>query len=244
MKYFILSLLLACTSVFAEDRIKVAIVDTGISKTQATSEAACKSGHQTFVGRGIYDNHGHGTNIFSIIAEGINTKTHCIVSYKFWYPEISGEASTIATINALRAVRKDLDIRYLNLSLGGPLPDLQEKQIIESLLVRGVTVVAAAGNESNNLDRNCNYFPACYRQEFKYENFRVVEAMGKFSNYGSVVTDTFSGIRVGTPALTGTSQATAQKMASILKSVVYSNRGTDDRTQSASSGDRGKSNYR
>lgn len=211
----------------AENRIKVAVIDTGIYPHMEKMDFMCKNGVQDFTHTSPYDNHGHGSNIVGIIAEGMNSKTHCIISLKFYDKgQRSGQQMTQSMINAFRYTLLDTKIRYINISGGGPAPSDREKNIVKRILTRGIKLIAAAGNESSNLDtEKGKYYPASYRDELKYPNFYVVKSRHSSSNYGSIVTDTFSGINVkpkisGVQAMTGTSQATAQKTASLLKNVV------------------------
>lgn len=244
MKYLILGLLL-CTSAFADNRTKVVVIDSGVSFKQSIEDYMCKNESKSFVNDSIYDQHGHGTNIISIISKQINPKTHCIISYKVWYPNISGISAVNGSIKALKLTSQDLNVRFVNISMEGPQPNNMERFYIKRLLLRGVELTVAAGNGDDNnkaidLDKNCSAFPACYKKDLKYSNFHVVTASLSSSNYGSIVTDKFFGYRVGTPAMSGTSQASAQKMEEILKSVVLSNR----RTNGTQTNDRGSRNYR
>jgi len=153
------------------------------------------------------------------------------MSIRFHNPKHSGEEAVRRTIKALEVVLKDKSIRYLNLSLGGYLSDPKEKKIIRRLLLRGVTITAAAGNEGENLNLpNNKYYPASYRDTIKLPNFHVVGASISDSNYGDIVTDIRSGFNVRpnfplVKRLSGTSQAAAQKMADIIKNVVLYNTG-------------------
>lgn len=216
------------------NRIKVVVLDTGISHAQSIADYSCIGQHKTFAGGSIYDSDGHGTNIISIISKSIEPKTHCIVSYRVFNKNNVFKTDSQAIVDALQYANTDDQIKYVNMSLGGPVPLLEEKKAIEILLARGVTLSVAAGNEGNNLNFNCNYFPACYAKELRFKNFFVVKSKGQGTNYGDVITDEFSGIKIGTPTMSGTSQASAQKMARLLKDVVlYSNRRADDRLQRA-----------
>jgi len=237
-------LIMAASQIKAEDRIKIAVVDTGISFKQSISNYSCRDGHKTYVDDSIYRTHRHGENIISIIAKSVNPKTHCIQSFKVYNTGMSGKSELAASTKALKDISKDYKIRYLNVSMGGPEPDYREKTYYKRLLLRGVTITVAAGNEGNDLDKKCDYFPACYKKELDFYNFHVVQSKLASTNYGSITTDTFRGYRAGTPALSGTSQASAQKMAWILKRVVYSNRRTDDRLQQTDTSTRRIKSYR
>ena len=60
--FIILLAMIISVSTMAEDRIKIAVVDTGISYSQANAAYSCKGEHKSFIDNSIYDNHGHGTN--------------------------------------------------------------------------------------------------------------------------------------------------------------------------------------
>ena len=249
-KLILLLALLSAFSAKSEDRVKIAVIDTGVYRTMEKLPFMCKQKQVNFTNTVNFDTHGHGSNIAGIIGESLNTKTHCILPVKFYSQKSSGDVNLENFIKSLQYVIKDIGIRYVNLSMGGPDADIREKNLIKRLLTRGVTVVAAAGNESQNLDSckkvilpqtviiRCNkFYPASYRDDFKYPNFFVVKSQAPSSNYGSVVTDSFRGIKVGpkslpyVPKMTGTSQAAAQKTAQLLKNVVLLYRSINDRTK-------------
>ena len=243
---FLLVFMLFCLSSMAEDRIKVAILDTGIGVFQKQKRYMCKEGHKAYSGGRIYDKHGHGTNIISIISKGIDPKTHCIVMYKVWRAEKNRKVQVIKAINSsLRNIIKDYSVRYLNISMAGVDENKVEKKLLQRLLVRGVTITVAAGNGGLNLSRECSAFPACYRNDFFLnERYHVVGSNLRSSNYGDVVTDVMPGINAGNPVQSGTSQASAQKMQKILKNVVYNSRRYKNGSQQKSSSNRRKRSYR
>ena len=202
-----------------ETRIKIGIIDSGISLSQSLSDHLCKDGRKSAItfDSGL-DRNGHGTNVFGLIAKQINPKTHCIISYKFWNPGISNSKSNMNVVNSLYQARKD-GVKYINMSLGGDGSSAQELKQIGEALEKGITVVVAAGNESTNLDITCDYFPACYKKDNlkKYNNFIVVGAKDVgVANYGKIITAYEKGHMVGIPVLSGTSQATATHTGKII----------------------------
>lgn len=247
MKAMILTLFMifAATQLKAEDRIKIAVIDSGISFSQSTADYACKDGHVSYIDDTIYVRHRHGENIISILAPAVNPKTHCIKSFKV-YRDVNalGDSSVDATIKALKAITKDYQVKFVNISMGGGGTNFNEKRYIKRLLIRGVQIAVSAGNNGQNLDKNCDYFPACYKKTLDSYHFYVVGSSLPSSNRGQVVTDTYSGKDVGTPVLSGTSQATAQKMVFLLKSMVYSNRRLNERLQQTNTRNRKNRNYR
>ena len=201
-----------------ETRIKIGIIDSGISFSQSLGDHLCKDGRKSAI---IFDSgldrNGHGTNVFGLIAKQIDPKTHCIISYKFWDSQHSLNVELNIT-NSVYQARKD-GVKYINMSLGGPGSNASEMNQIGLALEEGVTIIVAAGNESTNLNITCNYFPACYKKKFlkKYNNFIVVGAKDvDVANYGKIVEVYEKGYKVGTPVLTGTSQATAIHTGKII----------------------------
>ena len=95
----------------------------------------------------------------------------------------------------------------INLSGGGKGRIPKEQRAVKNLLNAGVVIVAASGNEATNLNKNCNYFPACYDKRII-----VVGNTAKSSNYGNKVVDiTLDGnnINVLGKVMSGSSQSTA-----------------------------------
>ena len=226
MKYFLILLSLISCITYAETRTKVVIIDSGISKTQSAQKYMCKNGNINFTdSKNKYDEHGHGTNILSIISKSINPKTHCVISVKVWHPTIDGYRTIEATTSAIRLANR-LNANFVNISMNGDSFSKKEFDAIKKFVKKGGILTVAAGNEKSNLNKHCNAFPACYRKLLPHKNFHVVGAVDTaYSNFGNIVTDIEKGNKVGFPVMSGTSQASAVKMAKILKVVVLSSRG-------------------
>lgn len=208
-------LFIAYNNLRAEERIKIAIVDTGISEAQSKLKSTCKNGVYGYTGNKGIDDNGHGANIYGIISKKLNTKTHCIMSFKVFYKNPTMSEKNLINTHIIAAIEKATKLRakFINLSLSGPEYASREKEVIEKAVQRGIYVVVAAGNDGLNLDRNCNIYPACYKKYINSDYLRVVTTHYlKHSNRGKIVTDKASGTDVegGGIALSGTSQATAQ----------------------------------
>ncbi len=206
------------SSVLIEKREKVAIVDTGISNPEYFKNYLCKGGHRDFTGskEGITDVNGHGTNIAGIIAKYMDPAKECLLIYKFYTPN-GGMLNLEHEKSALKQALDD-EVSRVNLSLGGGDEDAEEKELLQTLLKRGVVVAVAAGNDKQNLSKKCNYYPACYG--FSDKNFHVVQngyvnttlaENTTQTNYGGPVTDIEHGTDVEGAGviMSGTSQATA-----------------------------------
>ncbi len=173
------------------------------------------------------DQHGHGTHVSGII-KSIFPEVK-ILPLKYYNPNASGADNLQSNIEALQyAVDNNVDI--INYSGGGPAPSREELKILQEAERKGILVVAAAGNEEANIDRQSKYFPASYG----LSNVIAVTAYNQdlmvsspFS-YGEKTVDVAApGYRIKSALphsragyLTGTSQATAfvSGVAALIKS--------------------------
>jgi hypothetical protein len=220
MKTVLLAFLLIAGQVCAKElRTQIAVIDTGYPKIQQQAWL-CKSGHMDFTKSGdIADRHGHGTNVSYLITQQLSPSDYCLVIVKWCDKYCDGNALVRAIEYAAT-----LPVQYVNISAGGIGAILEENLAVEKMLKKGMKVVVAAGNFSQNLDQSCNYFPACYN--IKHENFYVVgayETLGKpakFSNYGFRVRVWADGVDEGKGSgyeMDGTSQATANYTNELLR---------------------------
>ena len=173
------------------------------------------------------DEHGHGTHVAGIIgaianpAVGISGVAHkvSIMPIRYYSESNPGSVNLANTVKALEwAIEHGAKI--INYSGGGPEFSESEYLAMKKAEVKGVLVVAAAGNERSNTDKIENYYyPAAYR----LSNIISVAATDinnhllPSSNWGKVRVDvaapgegiysTLPGKRYG--MMTGTSQATA-----------------------------------
>ena len=174
------------------------------------------------------DQHGHGTHISGTI-KSVFPRIK-LLTLKYYNPNATGRENLEFTIRALKyAVEQGVDI--INYSGGGPEASTEEFEILRQARVKNILIVAAAGNESSNIDiRTSAYFPASYdlpniiAVTAHDRNLRILSS----SNWGSKL------VALGAPGhqinsslpgnkkgpLTGTSQATAfvSGVAGLLKS--------------------------
>lgn len=212
-----------------ESRIKVAILDTGIHSYEKLKPFLCNDSHFDFTDTTIEDQHGHGTNIAASIIEGLTPDKICIQVLK--YVSGPGEFRQSTYIKGLKMAVKDKKVKFINISAGGLGFDQEEKQSIEEALRLKKYVIVAAGNNREDLNFQCAYYPACYFFVSPY--FRVVGSgtdpnhRAIYSNYGRAVTDWIKGDNIcagenekGTLCFTGTSQATAKLTNYIIKNTL------------------------
>lgn len=200
-----------------EVRKKIVMIDTGISRAQMKGEYACRDYQHDFTHDedGI-DRVGHGTNVFGLISDTINPKTHCIASYKVTSAGHGEQSVIYNTVNAIyKAIR--IGAVSINISMSGKDSQSEsEYRAMSMALDNEIKIVVAAGNDSAELSKyNCNVYPACYKLRFlqekhkKVKNYFVVGCSSiPFSNKGEVI-DLFENrcSRVGSPSMSGTSQA-------------------------------------
>jgi subtilisin family serine protease len=200
-------------------KMKVVIIDTGIKKDKRIEPFLCKESYDA-TGTGIEDRNGHGTHIASIIAENLDTSKYCLYIVKFF----DKEDVMKHYIKAIKHVESLKNVFVVNMSLGGPKSDKEEREILENELKKGIILNVAAGNEGLNLDTHCGSYPACYN--FSSKNFHSVGNLSNVSkerwgssNYGKVVKYWEVGAKVKTWAgtMTGTSQATAIHTRNMVK---------------------------
>lgn len=223
--------------------IVVAVIDTGIDPTHPYLK------NNIFVAEGIEgnrnygidfsfkgrkstktpsDDHGHGTHVSGIIKTVFPEVK--ILTLKYYNPKHTGQQNLESTIRALEyAVNAGVDI--INYSGGGPEPAVKELKILKEAERKGILVVAAAGNDSSNIDNKFNaYYPASYG----LANIITVTAHDQTiktlnsSNWGKFSVDLSApGYEINSSIplkksskMTGTSQATAfvSGVAAMIKS--------------------------
>jgi len=191
-KEFIVLLLCAVTiqCLSSENRIKIAIVDTGIKLTDETKPWLCADNQYDFTSKGLQDVHGHGTNVAGLIVKGLDVSKYCLVIMKYWHDDKEANLATQASIlNAWKEL-ETLKVSYVNMSLVGELFSQDEYNAIKALISKGTKVVVSSGNNQMNLDCSCFAFPACYNFD---KNFYVVGAIdGTYGNVGKRLTPILS----------------------------------------------------
>jgi hypothetical protein len=209
-----LFLILVSFSVFAENRQKIVVIDTGVSFRHSIKSYMCKNGVYSTYGD-WRDQHGHGSNVIGLIAEKIDSEKTCIVSIKLEMPK--NKDPEVYILKAMEITEKMKPVA-VNISMSGGVRFISELYSMMRLLAAGTKIVVAAGNDSMDLDKKgCPVYPACYLDDMKKrnkvintKNFIVVGTTDtNSSNTGSVVTVKEKGKDQGYPKMTGTSQATA-----------------------------------
>jgi thermitase len=172
----------------------------------------------------LVDQHGHGTHIAGIIAGQNKAENYLgvcpgvqVMSLRYYDPNGSGEDNLRNTVRAIDfAVAHKVNI--INYSGGGAEYSTIEYKALKRAQDAGILVVAAAGNEKSDADKNL-YFPAAYDLDNIISVTAIADngAVLPSSNWGlkkvhvaapgKSILSTLPGGNYG--VMTGTSQATA-----------------------------------
>jgi subtilisin family serine protease len=166
----------------------VYVVDTGIRSTHQEFVGRIQGGTSTVEGdSSVEDCHGHGTHVASSAAGASYGIANQAIIVPVRVLDCGGEAYTSGVIAGLEWVASDAAARRLpavvNLSLGG-FVDSRLDTAVESLVNKGIVVVAAAGNES---DDACSVSPARTPRAITVGSSAIDDAMSSFSNTGACV---------------------------------------------------------
>lgn len=198
-----------------ENRVKIAIIDSGIDSETMKRPYMCENGNVVFDYEISYlYNTDHGSNIASVIGDNIDSTKFCIISYQVF----GGSNDTYASfLEKLTKAKKDLvkrNVKFVNLSIQGDGNNYLEYANIREMAHNGIVVSISAGNHKKNLDIKCDEFPACYKKIIKSNNVHIVGSYDEsYSNYGKIIEYKEEGVWKGKR---GTSQACAQHTARIV----------------------------
>ena len=191
------------------------VIDTGVFAGHADFEGRVREDGFTSVddGRGSDDCHGHGTHVAGSVASASYGAAPAAEIVPVRVFDCRGGTSTSALLSALEFVVEDADgPAVANMSLGGPASDTLD-EAVASVVEAGVTVVVAAGNESQDA---CNVSPARSADVITVGATRQDDRPAGFSNHGSCVDifapgqdidSTWIGGETETNAISGTSMA-------------------------------------
>lgn len=211
----------------AKEPIRIAVIDTGIVPN--LDIPLCKGLSKDFTGYDtLNDNMGHGTIVSSLVHIYAKDTNYCQVLLRVFdandikqdpagrpYMDKSFQHVTDA-MKYLNTINVDI----INLSLGGAFGDREEQKLFQALLDRNIYIINAAGNESLNLDKECNWFPGCYDPRIiMVGNLNPDNTPNSTSNYGKRVNVWVIGtnIKINGRAYTGTSFSAALLSGAMVK---------------------------
>jgi serine protease len=169
--------------------ITVAVIDTGVTKVKDLEQTTFVNGYD-FVNNKVNadDDNGHGTHVAGSIAQSTNNNYGVagvaynakIMPLKVLAASGGGTVSDIAESIRFAA---DNGADIINMSLGGGGESAVMKDAINYAHNKGVTIIAAAGNEN----RNSASFPARYPHVIGVAAYDAQGEKAEFSNYGAGV---------------------------------------------------------
>ncbi len=175
------------------NQVVVAVVDTGVDATHPDlAGRVLPKGYNTIDdNEDTRDGDGHGTHVSGIVAAqtgngigvaGVAGKENVkILPIKALDDFGSGTAMSVAT-GVDKAVELGADV--INMSLGGPFKSKLIEEAIDRAVAKGVLVVVAAGNSSDNAD---GYYPAALPEVVTVASVDEELKPSSFSNFGRAI---------------------------------------------------------
>ncbi len=167
--------------------VTVAVVDTGITRGTDLADTCFVAGYD-FVNDDAFptDDNGHGTHVAGTVAQSTNNGIGvagvaygaCLMPVKVLGSTGSGTYADVADGIYFAA---NNGAQVINLSLGGSAPSDTLEAAVTHAYANGVTVVAAAGNDSSSVIS----YPAAYdAYVIAVGATRYDETLAYYSNYG------------------------------------------------------------
>lgn len=219
MKSLLFVLTLSLSIVTQAHTIHIAILDSGYN-TQSKIKLCKEPQYNLTETNTLDDNLNHGKNITGIIAESLGNRDYCLIIVKVF--DVKDNYNFKSYMNALYQIWK-IRPDIMNFSGGGQWPNKVEKMMYEAIQKNGTTIIVAAGNESQDFDSFCHYFPACYNTDIiSVGNLNSFRNRHNSSDYGKRVSAWEIGQNVcgGGLCLTGTSQAAAVHTVNYVKKIL------------------------
>ncbi|WP_244854835.1 S8 family peptidase [Lysinibacillus parviboronicapiens] len=170
------------------NEVKVAVIDSGVDFKHPDLKSQVLPPYNAAAPANTYSPSGHGTHVAGIIGaakdngiggHGINPNAKILPIDVF-----NGEEDAYDFVIAqgiLYAIEQGADV--INLSLGLPVDSTLLKEAVQKAIDKGITIVAAAGNESTD-----NYsFPASYEGVIGVGSTNNRNELSYYSNYGPSV---------------------------------------------------------
>ena len=166
----------------------VAVIDTGVAQLSDLAGTSFVQGYD-FVNNDSNptDDNGHGTHVAGTIAQSTNNSLGVAgVAYGATLMPVkvlnkSGSGTYADIADAIRYAA-DNGANVINMSLGGPSPAAYLQDALQYAFNKGVTIVAAAGNDG----QNSISYPAAYNDYvIAVGATRFDKARAPYSNYGS-----------------------------------------------------------
>ena len=203
MKKLYIILLIILQANFALAKIRVAVLDTGVSKSYTSAPLCVEALPDS-------SDNKHGTSVIELINQNAGNVNYCVYSLKIFDKKFNHK-----TYLMVLKLLINLHVDVINMSFTGLGYDAEEAKLIKKLLDQGTTIFAAAGNNSDELSNDyCNIYPACIDPRIV-----IVGSESYSSGYGNRVRikSKYDSIKIAGKLIKGTSQATAIETGRFVK---------------------------
>lgn len=205
------------------ERKTLAILDTGFSANSTWLQSYVTNTYNVITNdEDVYDTSTHGTAVATAAVLAMQEAPVDLLIIKI---DRNGQLSVANIVKGINyAIEQGADV--INMSIGGTSPDDAEQHAVQAALNRGITVVAAAGNNAEQGNR-FNY-PASYSGVLSIGAMTKDQTRASFSNYNNTLTLMAPGEAVPLlykqriQAINGTSFATPFAAATIASVLQYS----------------------
>lgn len=170
--------------------VKVAVLDTGINTTNTDMKNINVSGYNVIAGTTNYaDDHGHGTMVTSVIAAQMNNAfgfAGIAPDVSFLSVKVMSSSGTGTYSDMIKGIEYAVNqgASVINMSIGGRTASSALQLAVKSAVDKGVTIVAAAGNES----ASSISYPAAYPEVIGVGAIDIYGNKMSFSNTGTGLT--------------------------------------------------------
>jgi subtilisin len=206
-------------------QLKIGVLDSGFDFKSNWKDRnfpipkLCATEHKDFTDTDLNDEIGHGTFMAGLIGKYAEDSDYCLVIVKQFKKRDNGSTTTNRALEYV----VNLNVDIINISGGGNSFSTKECELIKTALNKGIIVIAAAGNESNDL-KKISFYPAmCDKRVQVIANINKDTTLIKSSNYGDDVI-AVPGVNIQSLWLnnslnyqTGTSSATAIFTGKLIK---------------------------
>lgn len=170
--------------------VLIAVLDTGVNTGNTDLKGISLSGYNVLDNTTNYaDDHGHGTMVMSVIASKMDNGfgiAGVAPESKFLAVKVMSSSGTGTYSSMIKGIEyaTNQGAKVINMSIGGRTASSALKLAVDSAIAKGVTIVAAAGNEgSTSLS-----YPAAYDNVVGVGAVDINGVKMTFSNTGTGIT--------------------------------------------------------
>lgn len=209
--------------------VRVAVIDTGIDPKHPDLQANVAGGYAA-AGKYWHDDNGHGSHVAGTIAGALDGRGVAGVApraqlFAVKVLDQDGGGSLLSIIKGITWCARN-NIQVANMSLGAPIGTVFMRAAVQYATARGVTIVAAAGNEAGRVS-----YPGAYDEVITVSASDAHDKLASFSNFGKEVDfvapgvdvkssipgggyDNYDGTSMATPHVTGLAALAVSRGAS------------------------------